>query len=88
VAFIRKKQNSSGNNTYQVVRCVRQGGKVRQVMLAGLMYSSTITAAIATLKDRLAYERTSRAPDARARAGAMEQQIARLEEIRRETGLV
>ena len=73
MAFIRKKQNRSGRTTYQLVRSVRQGGKVRQVMLAGLMYDSTIAGAIATLRKRIEFERGSLAHDARQRVEAMAQ---------------
>lgn len=47
MAFIRKKRGGSGKLSYQVVESVREGRRVRQRVLACLMYSPTIGEAVA-----------------------------------------
>ncbi len=87
MAFIRKRKNKSGNASYQVVQSYRQDGRVRQRVLACLMYSPTISGAIATLERRIADERGSYSPQSGQRVQAMRQQIEKLKRVLQETGL-
>ena len=89
MAFIRAKYNRSGNVSYHVVRSVRDGKRVKQVMLVSLGDFDSIGDAIADLeKFRKAIAETARVykPAAKLYVEAVDK-LRKLRAIQEETGL-
>jgi hypothetical protein len=88
MAFIRRKRTSAGH-VYQVVRSVRDGQHVRQIVLCSLGAWATVGAALQ--RERRQLVATERLPGRSSWVEAQLTQhrarIAELERVQRETGV-
>jgi hypothetical protein len=91
MAFIRKKNNRSGTTTYHVVRSVREGKRVKQIVLTSLAECETIAARLDELKAHQDQFRAMTALVGPSRNPklelAVEQEIRLLKRLQQEYGL-